>query len=49
MNTLALNLMSVKVQPLWDIALLRELASRVPFRSWMNFHIFGPYEFDIVF
>ena len=49
MNTLALKLMSVKVQPLWDIALLRELASRVPFRPWMNFHIFGPYEFDIVF
>ena len=44
---LALDLMLVMVQPLWDIASFGELAFGVPFRPWMNFHMFGPSEFDI--
>ena len=33
----------------WDIASFGELASGVPFRPWMTFHMFGPSEFDIAF
>ena len=46
MNMLALDLMSVMVQPSWDITLFGKLASGVPFRPWMTFQIFVPSEFD---
>ena len=48
MKTLALDLISVMVRPLWDIALLGELASGVPLRRWITFHMLGPSELDIV-
>ena len=35
------------VRPSWGIASLGELASGVPLRPWMTFHIFGPSELDI--
>ena len=35
------------VRPLWDIASLEELASRVLLRSWITFHMLGPSELDI--
>ena len=38
MNTLALDLISLMVRPLWDFALFGELTSGVPFRPWMTFH-----------
>ena len=38
MKTLALDLVSVIVRPLWDIASLGELASGVPLRPWITFH-----------
>ena len=47
MKTLALDLISVMIQPLWDIALLGELASGVPLRPWITFHMFGPSQLDI--
>ena len=47
MKAFALDLMSVMVRPLWDVASFGELASGVPFRPWMTFHMFGPSEFDI--
>ena len=48
MKTLVFDLISVIVWTLWDIALLGELASGVPFRPWITFHMFGPLEFDIL-
>ena len=35
------------VRLLWDIASLGELASGVPLRPWITFHMFGPSELDI--
>ena len=49
MNTLTLDLTLVMVRPSWDIASSGELASGVPIRPWMTFHIFVPSEFDTVF
>ena len=45
MNMLALGLMLAMVQLLQDITSFGELASGVPFRPWMTFHMFGPSEF----
>ena len=47
MKMLALDLISVMVRPSWEIASLGVLASGVPFRSWITFHITGPLELDI--
>ena len=44
---LTLDLISVMVWLLWDIASIGELASGEPFRPWMTFHMLGPTEFDI--
>ena len=41
--------MLVMVQPSWDIASFGELASGIPVRPWMIFHIFVPSEFDTAF
>ena len=35
------------VRPLWNIASLGELASGVPLRHWITFHMLGPSELDI--
>ena len=34
-------------QPFWDIASFRELASGVPLKPWITFHMSGPSELDI--
>ena len=47
MKMLALDLISMMVQPLWDIASLGELASGVPSRPWITFQMLGPSELDI--
>ena len=47
MKTLALDLMSVMVRPMWDIASLGELASGVSLRPSMTFHMFELLELDI--
>ena len=49
MKTLALDLVSVIVRPLWDVASLGELASGVSLRPWITFHMLGPSELDIAF
>ena len=49
MKTLALDLVSVIVRPLWDKASLGELVSGVPLRPWITFHMLGPSELDIAF
>ena len=48
MKTLALDLISVMVRQLWDIAPLGEFASGVPLKPWVTFHMLGPSELDIV-
>ena len=47
MKMLALDLILVMVRPLWDIALLGELASGVRLRPWITFHMLGTLELDI--
>ena len=47
MKTLALDLVSVTIRPLCDIASLGELASGVPLRPWITFYMLGPSELDI--
>lgn len=47
MKVLALDLVLVIVQPLWDMASLGELVSRVQLRSRMTFHTSGSSSFDI--
>ena len=42
-----MDLISLMVRPLCDIASLGQLASGVPFRPWITFHMFGPSELDI--
>ena len=49
MNMLALGLMLAMVQLLQDITSFGEVASGVPFRPWMTFHMFGPSEFITVY
>ena len=48
MKTLALDLISLIVRTLWDVASLGELASGVPWRPGITFHMLGPSELDMV-